>query len=65
MKVTGSVWKFPHDDIDTDQIRRSIYSHLPASEQGKHCLESLDPEFAAKANPGDVIVAGKNFGCGS
>lgn len=63
--MTGSVWKFAYDDIDTDQIRGSIYSHLPTSEQGRHCLESLDPEFAPKASPGDVIVAGKNFGCGS
>ena len=65
MKVTGAVWKFPQDDIDTDKIRRAVYSHLPASEQGKHCLESLDPDFASMAIPGDVIVGGKNFGCGS
>jgi len=65
MKVTGAVWKFPQDDIDTDQIRRAVYSHLPASEQAKHCLESLDPGFAAQARPGDLIVGGRNFGCGS
>lgn len=65
MNVTGAVWKFAQDDIDTDQIRRAVYSHLPTSEQGKHCLESLDPAFASKASPGDVIVGGKNFGCGS
>ena len=65
MKVTGAVWKFPQDDIDTDQIRRAAYSHLPKEEQGKHCLESLDPAFAARVQPGDVIVGGRNFGSGS
>lgn len=65
MKVTGKVWKFPQDDINTGLIRKQMYNHLPFHEQGKHCMESLDPEFAAKAQPGDIIVAGKNFGCGS
>lgn len=65
MKVTGTVWKFPQDDINTDQIRRSIYSHLPLKEQAKHCLETIDPEFPAKVSPGDILVGGKNFGCGS
>ena len=65
MKVTGTVWAFPQDDIDTDQIRRAVYSHLPVSEQAKHCLESLDAGFAASAQPGDIIVGGCNFGCGS
>lgn len=65
MIVTGSVWKFALDDIDTDQIRRAVYSHLPKEEQGRHCLESLDPIFASRAQPGDLIVAGRNFGCGS
>ncbi len=65
MKVTGAVWKFPQDDINTDQIRRKIYAHLPAKEQAQHCLEGLDPEFSSKVKPGDIIVAGRNFGCGS
>jgi 3-isopropylmalate/(R)-2-methylmalate dehydratase small subunit len=65
MKVTGKVWKFSQDDINTDQIRLQIYSHLPVAEQARHCLESLDPEFGAKAQPGDILVAGQNFGCGS
>ncbi|OGA51553.1 MAG: hypothetical protein A3G24_15305 [Betaproteobacteria bacterium RIFCSPLOWO2_12_FULL_62_13] len=65
MKVTGTVWKFPQDDISTDQIRRKIYAHLPLTEQAKHCLEGIDPEFAEKVNSGDILVAGKNFGCGS
>ena len=65
MKITGRVWKFAQDDINTGLIRKQMYNHLPPDEQGKHCLESLDPTFAAKAQPGDFIVAGTNFGCGS
>ena len=65
MKVTGTVWKFPQDDINTDQIRRKNYAHLPAKEQARHCMEGLAPEFAASMRPGDIIVAGRNFGCGS
>lgn len=65
MKITGAVWKFARDDINTDEIRRSIYANLPLAEQATHCLETLDPEFAAKVTPGDVLIAGKNFGAGS
>ena len=65
MKVAGNVWKFPQDDINTDQIRRKIYAHLPAGEQAKHCFEEIDPQFAARAKPGDILVVGRNFGCGS
>ena len=65
MIVTGSVWKFAVDDINTDQIRRKIYAHLPAREQARHCMEALDPEFSSRVRPGDIMVAGRNFGCGS
>ena len=65
MKVAGNVWKFPQDDINTDQIRRKIYAHLPAGEQAKHCFEEFDPQFAARVKPGDILVVGRNFGCGS
>lgn len=65
MKITGRVWKFAQDDINTGLIRKQMYNHLPPQEQGKHCLESLDPQFASKVKPGDIIVAGTNFGCGS
>ena len=65
MKITGKVWRFPQDDINTGLIRKQQYNHLPFEEQAKHCLESLDPEFASKVRPGDILVAGKNFGCGS
>ena len=65
MKLTGAVWKFARDDINTDEIRRSVYANLPLAEQAKHTLETLDPHFAAKVSPGDILVAGKNFGAGS
>lgn len=65
MKLTGRVWKFPQSDINTGLIRKQMYNHLPPQEQGRHCMEAIDPEFSAKAKPGDFIVAGSNFGCGS
>ena len=59
------VWKF-HNDVDTDQIIASQYLLLPNIDEMKgYTFESLDPDFAKKAQPGDVIVAGENFGCGS
>ncbi|HJC30660.1 MAG TPA: 3-isopropylmalate dehydratase small subunit [Candidatus Anaerobutyricum faecale] len=59
------VWKF-HNDVDTDQIIASQYLLLPDIEAMKqYTFESLDPSFAEKAQPGDLIVAGENFGCGS
>ena len=64
-KFSGKVWKFP-DDVDTDTIIPGRYGVLPtAKDMSRHCMEPLRPEFASKAQPGDIIVAGKNFGCGS
>ncbi len=63
--LKGKVWTFG-DDIDTDAIIPARY--LNTSDPGElalHCMEDADPSFAAKASPGDIIVAGKNFGCGS
>lgn len=65
MKVVGTAWTFPHDDINTDLIRLEAYAHLPLAEQARHCLETLDAGFAARVQPGDIVVAGRNFGCGS
>ncbi len=61
----GRVWKYG-DNVDTDVIipARHLNTTDPA-ELAKHCLEDLDPGFAAAVRPGDVIVAGRNFGCGS
>jgi 3-isopropylmalate/(R)-2-methylmalate dehydratase small subunit len=62
----GRVWKYG-DDVNTDVIfpGRYTYKIMPPEEMARHALEDLDPEFAAKVKPGDVVVAGKNFGCGS
>ena len=65
MSIEGRAWAFPQDDINTDQIHLSIYSHLPIAEQARHCLETIDPTFARSVSPGDILVAGRNFGCGS
>ena len=65
MRFTGSAWKFG-SDIDTDRIipARYLTTSEPA-ELAKHCMEDADPEFASKVAKGDIIVADKNFGCGS
>jgi len=59
------VWKYG-DDVDTDVIvpARWLTTSVPA-ELAPHCMEDLDPTFAAGVRKGDVIVAGRNFGCGS
>jgi len=65
MKITGKIWKFG-DDVDTDLIIPA--RHLNTSdpkELAKHCMEDADPGFAGKVSAGDIIVGGKNFGCGS
>jgi 3-isopropylmalate/(R)-2-methylmalate dehydratase small subunit len=61
----GIAWKFG-DNVDTDQIipARYLVTSDPA-ELGKHCLEDADPEFVKKVRVGDVLVGGRNFGCGS
>ena len=63
--MAGKIFKF-HDDLDTDQIIASQYLLLPTIEEMKnHTFESLDPEFPEKVKPGDYVVGGENFGCGS
>jgi len=65
MELKGRVWKFG-DDVDTDAIIPARYLNTSDPEElAKHCMEDADPEFPAKVRPGDIIVAGKNFGCGS
>jgi 3-isopropylmalate/(R)-2-methylmalate dehydratase small subunit len=62
----GRVWKYG-DNINTDVIfpGRYTYKLIEPPEMARHALEDLDPEFAKNVKPGDVVVAGKNFGCGS
>lgn len=65
MDLTGRAWKFG-DHLDTDAIIPA--RHCNTSDRAilaQHCMEDADPEFASKVRPGDFIVAGVNFGCGS
>jgi 3-isopropylmalate dehydratase small subunit len=63
--MTGRVWVYG-DDVNTDVIFPGRYLHLlEPAEMAGHAMEDLDPGFAGGVSKGDVIVAGKNFGCGS
>lgn len=66
MKVKGRVWKYG-DDVNTDVIFPGKYTYTikDRAEMAKVACEDLDPEFNKNAKPGDIIVAGKNWGCGS
>ena len=65
MNTQGKVFKYP-DNVDTDVIIPARYLNTSsAQELAKHCMEDIDKEFVKKVQPGDVIVAGWNFGCGS
>ena len=60
------VWKYG-DDVNTDMLFPGKYTYTCSTpdEIKAHLLEDLDPRFAAEARPGDIVLAGKNFGCGS
>lgn len=65
MKAEGRVFRYG-DNVDTDVIIPARY--LNSSDKDdlrKHCMEDIDPEFVKNVQQGDIIVAGKNFGCGS
>ncbi len=65
MKVCGHVFKYG-DNVDTDVIIPARYLNATKGEElAKHCMEDIDREFVNKVRPGDIIVAEKNFGCGS
>jgi 3-isopropylmalate/(R)-2-methylmalate dehydratase small subunit len=65
MILRGRVWTFG-DDVDTDVIIPVQYtSTTDTQEYGRHCMEGLDRDFSKKVKPGDIMVAKKNFGCGS
>lgn len=64
-KITGKVWCFG-DNIDTDLIIAARYLNSSDPHHlAKYVMEDADPEFSSKVQPGDIIVAGENFGCGS
>ena len=63
--VTGKVYKYG-DNVDTDVIIPARYLNAPYPEElAKHCMEDIDASFASKVQPGDIMVGGANFGCGS
>lgn len=65
MKLKGKAWKYG-DDVNTDDIIPAIYLNTTdPKEMAAHCMEGIDPGFIKKISPGDIIVASKNFGCGS
>jgi 3-isopropylmalate/(R)-2-methylmalate dehydratase small subunit len=65
MIAQGRVWKLG-DNVDTDQLLPGRYLSLTdPQELASHCLEDMIPRLSKRARPGDIIVAGDNFGCGS
>ena len=65
MKTQGKVFKYP-DNVDTDVIIPARYLNTSdAKELAKHCMEDIDTEYVNQVQPGDIMVAGWNFGCGS
>lgn len=65
MKISGNVFKYG-DNVDTDVIIPARYLNTAdANELARHCMEDIDASFVSKVAKGDIIVAGRNFGCGS
>jgi 3-isopropylmalate/(R)-2-methylmalate dehydratase small subunit len=65
MKFTGNVIKYG-DNVDTDVIIPARYLNtIDVKELASHCMEDIDRDFVSKVRPGDIMVAGFNFGCGS
>ena len=65
MAITGQVIRYG-DNVDTDVIIPARYLNTTDHrELAAHCMEDLDPSFVSRVKPGDIIVAGENFGCGS
>ena len=65
MNAKGHVFKYP-DNVDTDVIIPARYLNTQdAKELASHCMEDIDKSFVSKVQPGDVMVGGWNFGCGS
>jgi len=62
--MSGRAWVFG-DNVDTDALAPGHAIRLPIEELSRHCLESIDPDFAASVAAGDFVVAGANFGIGS
>jgi 3-isopropylmalate/(R)-2-methylmalate dehydratase small subunit len=67
MELKGNMWILDDDDINTDVIYPGKYTYelFSPEEMAKHALEDFDPTFAGRVKQGDIIIAGRNFGCGS
>jgi 3-isopropylmalate dehydratase small subunit len=63
-EIRGRAWVFG-DAVNTDVMAPGLYFKEPMDVMARHCMEAVDPGFAAAARPGDIIVAGRNFGVGS
>jgi 3-isopropylmalate/(R)-2-methylmalate dehydratase small subunit len=65
LKIKGKAHKYGAN-LDTDAIIPARYLNLSETEElAQHCMEDIDPEFLTKVQPGDIIMADTNFGCGS
>ena len=65
MTIRGKAWKYG-DNVDTDAIIPARYLNTSSPEElASHCMEDVDRAFASEFSPGDIVVAGSNFGCGS
>jgi 3-isopropylmalate/(R)-2-methylmalate dehydratase small subunit len=62
--INGKAWVFG-DEINTDTMAPGAYFKEPMEVMAQHCLEAIDPQFAAGVKPGDIVVGGNNFGVGS
>lgn len=62
--VTGQAWVFGNA-VNTDVMAPGLYFKAPIPELARHCMEAVDPEFAANVQSGDIVVGGLNFGIGS
>jgi 3-isopropylmalate/(R)-2-methylmalate dehydratase small subunit len=65
MKIQGKAWKVG-DNVDTDVIIPARFLNVSdKDEMGRNCFADLRPDFVRKVHPGDILIAGENFGCGS
>ena len=65
MNTQGNAFKYP-DNVDTDVIIPARYLNAPDEKSlASHCMEDIDAQFSSTVEPGDIVVAGANFGCGS
>ena len=64
--ASGRVWKFG-DNVSTDLMMpgQTLHGKVPKDEMHKYCMIAIRPEFPKEVKPGDIVVGGKNFGCGS